>query len=233
MKNIVIITFLLVSTVSFSQIDSISADEIELVNQINQLRTNPKSYIPHVEDYIKRQEWFIRLYTQKGCKVQAKSTSSHVNKNNDGYGGVTISGIAMFKRNVDVAKTLIKILDTIKPSQALIINGDMYTITKNHLKYLNGVNKVGHFGKDSTTLDDRMKSVALKNNFKSYGENCMGNIDAGDPITKSLTYLLIDAGSDVINKKNGFGHRDNLLSKKWKYISVAINNGTWVQNFAY
>jgi len=218
MKNILLFLFL-VPLFGLSQ--SLSTDELKMVDEINTLRTNPKSYIQYVEEYISTQEWFLTLH--KTAKVKAKSTTSNQNSNNDNTNGKTLSGTDVFLRNIEVAKGLIKILDTLKPLSKLTVRTDMYVITKTHMEYLTSVNKIGHYGPNGQTLGDRMKPLKL-----TVGENCASN----EGIVKTIVLLLVDAGCDTF-KEGYFGHREALLNPKYKFVSVAINNIYVVQNFAY
>lgn len=192
-----------------------------MVSEINKLRSNPKSYIKHVEDYIKTQEWFLKI--SKTVKVNIKSTTSNQNTNNDQINSKHTIGDEVLLRNIEVAKTLINILDTLKPLSKLTVRSDMYVITKSHMGYLTSVNKCGHYGPNGQTLDDRMKALKL-----TVGENCASN----EGVIKTIVLLLVDAGCDTF-KEGYFGHRKALLNPKYKFISVAIGNTYVVQNFAY
>jgi len=61
MKNFIILMFLSLSISVFAQIDTISPIEVEMINQINTLRSNPKSYIPHLDRYIKERNKFLTV----------------------------------------------------------------------------------------------------------------------------------------------------------------------------
>ena len=52
MKKSLIITLLLVSASIFGQSDTVSFNEKDMVKEINNLRTNPKSYIRYIEKFI-------------------------------------------------------------------------------------------------------------------------------------------------------------------------------------
>jgi uncharacterized protein YkwD len=186
-------------------------DELFVINEINQIRTNPKSYIPKVEDYIKTQESFLDNFDR--LNVNVKSVNGGLDVNNNTVNTKTLVGKDVFIRNIKAAKDLINVLDTLSPTQPLRFDSDMYEVTKKHGDYLKTTNKHGHYGHDGETISDRLSG------FGSNGsENCGSN----------LLGLMVDAGI------SGYGHRYNILNPKWSHISIYIvpnYNGFMVQNF--
>jgi hypothetical protein len=179
MKNFIILVFLLVSSCVFAQKDSISAVEQDMINQINILRTNPKSYIPHLETYMEEHIGFL--------------TDSEIVVVND----------------------VIKELNKTKPVRGLIKCDYVDSITKSHLKRLRIEDKFCVECASDSTLNYRFKHLKIK----YVGENL---ITSTEPI-ESIVFLLI-MNSDT---------RERLLYRKWRYISVAIDEDISIQDFAY
>ena len=65
MKNLFVILFVVFSSVVFSQ----SVEEMNMIIEINKIRKDPKSYIPVVEDYIKKQEIVLKLMSNPNVKI--------------------------------------------------------------------------------------------------------------------------------------------------------------------
>lgn len=193
MKTLITILFLVINLISFSQ-DSVR--ENQMVAEINALRLNPKSYIPKAEAYIKMCEKKIQLM------VEGKLITT-----------------TDFNIEIVAAKELIEVLKNTPSLPKLIINRDMYLVTKAHGEYLKTKNYSSHIGPNGELAPVRMSRV----NVNNVTENI---ITDNGTIIPSLLVLLVDAGID------GRGHRNNLLNPNSKFISVYTNGNVWVQNFA-
>ena len=130
MKNLLILLVTLFSFTATAQ----TAEELEMVNLVNQVRTNPKSFIPVIEDYIKQLDTLKKTnglcgknFTMKVIKCTSSANTSGLND-----------------RLIIEAKKLIKVLNKTKPVCKLILNTDMYIITKNYAKYLYTTHKLEH-----------------------------------------------------------------------------------------
>lgn len=196
-----------------NQVFTQTSEELEIINQINQIRTNPKSYIPKVESYIKSQEFFLNNLD----KVKVTSVSGNSNKSNDMTNKKVLTGREVFIRNIRAAKDLINVLDTITPMKPLEFDSIMYVVTVSHGQYLKSVNQTGHYGPNGQTVYERLSHVS-----KTVSENC----------GTSLISLMVDAGIP------GYGHRYNILNPKWSHISVYFiqnhpryDNRFMIQNF--
>ena len=211
MKNILTYILIILSTLSYS----ITKEESDLVNEINSIRKNPKSYIPKVEDYIIKQKKLMLMVGGK-LKVNIKSNSGVMSKDNTMVNSKTLVGVDVLKRNINSAEELILVLEGLEPMDTLKFSYDMYPITVKHGNYLKEENTLGHYGPKGETLYDRFNSNEVS-------ENC----------GTSLISLMVDSG--VENR----GHRKNILDPDWGYISVFYikNHPTWgnksmVQNFS-
>jgi len=195
-----------------------------IFSEINNVRTNPKSYIPLIENYILTQEK-MKILIRKG-KFKTTSISGVMTSDNKMKNPKTISGISCVNRNIMAAKELILELKKIKKLNSLIFNSYMDSITDEHGKYLDSVNTRGHYGPNKETLSNRFNSL----NLRIISENVCS---VGSFIYKTqnvkpiIINLLVDAGID--NR----GHRRNILDPKVKLISIYMSKKTCVQNFAF
>lgn len=142
---------------SFAQ----TAEEIEMVTLINQVRTNPESFIPAVEAYIASAKKLKAL----GAKTTNKSTSKSVD--------IVAEGEA-----------LIAFLKSAKPVKALKLSTFLYANTKSHAQYLDSTKQLSHTGPNGQTLVDRTKNVS-----KTAGENCGTGKTATDVMVQLLIDL--------------------------------------------
>lgn len=210
MKKFITILLVLLPFVCLTQTD----EEMSMIHEINEIRKDPKSFIPLVEDYIKVQEKNIEFMNKPNVKVTAKSTEVKLDKDNNLVPtGKTTSGVSVFHKRITVAKELIKELESMTPLDTLVFDSTMYSITKNHGEYLTSINKIGHYDKNGDGCSVRFKDVG---NVSENVANNGGNV---------LLAFMIDYG--VSNK----GHRKNILDPRAKYISVFINEYCVVQNF--
>ena len=195
-----------------------------MVNEINKVRGNPKSYIPVVERYIELQERYLNRI--KSGKSKITSTSGTMTKSNGIKNTKSISGAAVVVRNIKAAKELIIELRNMKPLNELLFCQSIDSITNLHGKYLDSVNVSGHFGLNGQTLTDRFEGLKLKEvteNVCSVGSF----IYTTKNVTPIILMLLVDGG---IKDR---AHRKNILNPKSKFIGIYMSKGTCVQNFTY
>jgi uncharacterized protein YkwD len=128
MKKLATIILIICSvSASFAQ----TAKETEMVALINQVRTNPKSFIPVVEAFINNGGTGLKLKVKSNPKMIAE------------------------------AKALIAFLSTVKPVDSLKTSSVLYPITKAHVNYLDSTKTLSHTGRNGQTLADRTKSTGL------------------------------------------------------------------------
>jgi uncharacterized protein YkwD len=200
MKNLLTFLLVLLTLSVTSQTDT----EQVMVNGINQVRTNPKSYITEVESYITTQELLLEMVASG--QVVIKSTR----------GGSTKD---ILNDRIESAKELILVLDTLTPMDSLSFNSDMQVFTKLHGEYLKSINSSTHRDVNGGFAADRMKSL----NLKSVRENI--TTDNGNAVL-AIIELLVDSG---ISSR---AHRVLLLNPSFTQVSVYTNGKTWIQNFA-
>jgi uncharacterized protein YkwD len=204
MKKLFVIAFTLLSISLFSQTN----EELLMVKEINELRTNPKSYMGYVEKYIKSN---VR-------KIEKIKDGTATIKSSDGK-----SGLEVINRNIKAAQELLSILDTLTPLDTLVFNIDMYLITKSHAQYLDSTNKFSHYSENGDRAYQRFKNLKVD----GVTENLSGVSSYRKTFKPLITNLLIDSG--IENR----GHRNNLLNPKSRFVSVGIVDGVCVQNFAH
>jgi hypothetical protein len=185
--------------------------EMVMVGEINEIRKNPKSYIPKVEKYIRSAESMLSMYDNKNVTINTKSVSGGSTKTNDMKNGKTINGKDVFIQRIEAAKELILILDTLQSMDTLVFDSTMYPITITHGKYVEKTGKIGHYGPNGTKPLDR------------FGYDVGENLTNGG--NRGLISLMVDAG--VYTR----GHRKNILNRNYKEISIYISDFVVVQNF--
>ena len=175
-----------------------------MVDKINEIRVNPKSFIPEIKSYIGSNERMLKLITSGKVKITSNN-------------GMTNADV--IKSNIDAAKELINELNNTKSLPKLTFNTKMYSVTKAHGQFLDSIKTMQHQDKNGGLANDRMKGLG----FTVVTENLV--IDNGRVIS-ALIVLLVDA------RIEGRGHRKNLLDSRVKFVSVSTNGTVWVQNFA-
>ena len=194
MKSLTTILLVLISLKVNSQ--SFTSKDSAMVAEINNLRTNPQSYIPLVEEYIAKHKALLK----NNVKFLAEETRS--------------------------ADELINILKKLDPLPSLLINKDMFPITKTHTDYLVSIDSITHINANGKSSSERFNDLK----FNSVSEN-IGKINKYLYNKGDFKTILLELLIDTCDK--GRGHRCNLLNPYNKYISVHISNGYYVQNFAY
>lgn len=180
-----------------------TAEELKMVNLINEVRTNPKSFIPAVEFYIEILESKSKPFVEiKGATVTKKT-----NHTSDAV-----------KPMIDEAKKLIVFLNTVKPVDKLEISNELYPVTKIFASYLDSTKQLGHTGYNGQSLNARTK----KFRFMLVGENCVKDAN----VETAMLQLLLDFGT------KSKGHRTNIFDKSFTKVAVAKIGYTWVQDFA-
>jgi uncharacterized protein YkwD len=201
MKNLLVAITIILSLTSSAQ----TAQETEMFNLVNQVRTNPKSFILVVEAYIKT----LETTPESFGSIKLKRVTVTKKTNN----AKTISNPL-----IKEAKELIVFLTSQKPLKALTISPSLYVIAKAQSEYIDSIKKLTHDGPNGESVSKR-----FKNNIILCGENCAASTSA----TNAMLLLLIDNG--VKDK----GHRKNIFLKEFTKIAVSNTNQYWVQDFAY
>jgi uncharacterized protein YkwD len=144
MKNLLIIIATILSFTASAQ----TASEKEMFNLVNQVRTNPKSFIPVIEAYI--------ADMSKPKKVGSLTVTKKVDP----------SVIAELK-------SLISFLNTVKPVDSLVFSQNTYIITKLQATFMDSTKQVTHNSFNGDSYAKRIKPLGLTG-----GENCTTGADA-------------------------------------------------------
>ncbi len=194
---------LLVITILSFTIVGQTSEEIEMITIVNQLRTDPKSFIPVVEDYIKKLKITQEpIFDIKGVTI-TKRTNNIKSVNHE---------------LITEAKKLILFLNHVTPVKELMISENLYLIAKTQVTYIDSIKTITHAGKNCNSVTKR-----FTDNFILCGENCV----IAPSLTEALLILLIDSGN------NSKGHRTNIFLSSFTKISIAHKNQYWVQDFGY
>tara|TARA_R110000803_G_scaffold74903_2_gene139006 strand:- start:5747 stop:6415 length:669 start_codon:yes stop_codon:yes gene_type:complete len=219
MRNLLIILLLVIK----ASITAQTGMDILMFNEINNFRSDPKSYITLAIDYVITQK--SRINRIKEGKTKVSSTSGTMTKSNGMVNTKTVRGIELININIKAAEELILILENSKPLNKLLYSKDMDSITNSHGRYLDSVKQIGHFGPNAESLSDRFP-------YKYYpyvSENICNSgfaIKVRNDFKPAILMLLIDSRIETRV------HRKNLLSTKVTHISIYIGNRVCIQNFA-
>jgi len=219
MRNLLITLLVIItaSTTAQTGMDSL------MFNEINNLRSDPKSYIPLVINYIIIQK--TRINKIKKGETKVSSTNGTMTKSNSMTNKKTVRGIKLININIKAAEELLLILETSKPLNKLSYSKDMDSITNKHGEYLDSIKQSGHFGPNAESISDRFP-------YKYYpyvSENICNSgfaIKVRNDFKPAILMLLIDSRIDTRV------HRKNLLSTKVTHISVYVSDRLCIQNFA-
>ena len=146
MKYFITTLSLFVTLSTFAQ----TPDEAEMFNLINEVRTNPKSFVPVVEAYIADLNT-VKIINVNGVKMT-------VTKKVD-------------QTLVKEAKELIKFLNTAKPVSSLSLSKATYDIAKKQVVFMDSTKQVTHNGPNGVTFAERTKGFLI-------GENCTAGNNA-------------------------------------------------------
>jgi len=209
MKNLITIVFVIISVLTFGQTER----EVALFNEINNFRSNPKSYTLLVENYIKTQEASVEKI--KNGSMTIKSGNGKLDKDNKMYDVTTLNGINRIEVNIKAANEMLVILDTLPPLDIITFNPNMYSITKIHNTYINSIKRLGHNGVNGTSVSTRFKDTGY-----IVGENLctLGNIGDTMDLKPTILLMLIDAGISTR------GHRKLLIGPNYTHGSVGISS---------
>lgn len=238
MTKFILFLFTIFSILTYSQ----ECGELEsyAIKRINELRKNPKSFIPVVEKEIKQIDYLNSLNNKEGSsftmEIKTFETTSTDNLTEVGeYSGE--SSINLQKKECE---DLIKLLDTLSPMDTLVFDPVLYKkLTSIHASYLFKNKeklkyKNQHFGPNGQSYLDRVYSVFGSGVKISENITYSGTYSNNHDILKKdyervvdnvLLGLLLDSGLKIK------GHRENLLNPKNTKVAVAVKGNVHVQNF--
>ena len=130
MKKIILIVLLLISIKTNAQ----TTKEIEMFDLINELRTNPKSFIPIIENYEKCITNFSFKQNGKPINILAET------------------------------KKLKIFLKSVKSVNKLEFSNEIYSVTKTHANYLDSLKILSHTSKNGVTIGTRLPNITVGEN---------------------------------------------------------------------
>ena len=228
--------FSLLVTTSYSQfIDSLNtakncsymaAMEKEMIYEINQVRSNPKSYIQYLQPMLTQASEKLKKYG-KGYKNYSLTYTSSTKNGKE----IKTVDTTWHYTNVEEVKAITTLINDLKKIKALSVlkpDSGIYNAAKKHANDQNQHEwKLLHTGSDGSQPWDRIISFSPSMSFGN--ENIAGN--SRDPITARdiVIQLLVDDGIP------GYGHRYNLLDPGWTHVACREENYQsmywWIQNF--
>jgi hypothetical protein len=210
MKKLITIVLVFISALTFGQTER----EMALFNEVNNFRSNPKSYITLVENYIKVQESNVEKIKKGSMKIV--SGSGKLDSTNRMYDVVSLNGVNRINANIEAANELLIILDTLT-LDTMVFCPSMYTITKIHNSHIDSIKRLGHYGVNGKLSYDRFKETGFL-----VGESLctIGNVGDSMDFKPTLMLMLIDAGIE------SRGHRKMLINPNYTHGSVGISSYT-------
>jgi uncharacterized protein YkwD len=204
--------------------DYLSADEKEMIAEINRVRTNPRAYIQYIKPLL--------VEAQKKLRKEGRGSRSYGIMTSYRNGRATKKRIYFYENEEEVKaiKTLIEDLENIGELNALKPSKGIHRALKKHARDQKPKGDIDHLGTDGTWPNDRITKYA-KN--MAYGNENIAGITRSTPRSVVLL-LLIDSGI------KGYGHRYNILNPEWTHCScLAVGQITeeewamdyWIQNF--
>lgn len=237
MTKFIFLLFTIFSIPTYSQVYD-SMLESYTIRRINEIRKNPKSFIPVVEKEIEFLDYFNSFNDEEGGSF----TMTTKTFKSDDNGDLVLIKEYSPENSFDLAKkeceNLIKFLDTLTPIGTLTFDGDLYKgLTSTHANYLLD---------NSDSLDG--KNLHLGPNGQSYTERVS---EFGCCISENISRTGFDENSTIIFKNDDYkkivdnvllgllldsglkdkGHRDNIFDTTKTKIAVAIRGSFHVQNF--
>jgi uncharacterized protein YkwD len=234
MRKYLIIFFMLVSAFARSQDSSIlstaakcgymTADEREMIYEINRLRANPRSYLVYITPMLEAAKKRLKEYG-KGPKNYSLSFNS-----TNGIERFNIDTTWHFvnEEEVKALTSLVNDLKTLKPLSVLQPDSGIYTAAAKHAADQREHDwQLAHTGTDGSSPWDRITKFSPSMKFGN--ENIAGNsehVKARDIVIQ----LLVDDGIP------GYGHRYNLLNPEWTHIACKGERyhdqmSWWIQDF--
>ena len=230
MKYFLIIFLITSSSLAFTQTDInsarnanyLSADEKEMIKEINLVRSQPKAYIKLIHPYL--------VAAKEKYETEGKGYKHYSIRKTYINNKIKIDTIWVFanKEELKAIKSLISDLNNLKPLNILKPSYNIYKAAKKHGLDQNNNNwSLSHVGSDGSWPWDRITKFAPT--MKYGNENLAGK---GPTATSReiVIQLLIDSGI------SGYGHRNNILNPKWTHVAcyyggVHDQMHRWIQNF--
>lgn len=210
-----------------AQCDYLSADEKQMIYEINLVRSQPKAYIEILKPYLKKAEAELEIYGPGEVRYSLETTYKQQNGKLSVY-KVDTHAYYRYEEEIAAIKSLLKDLENSQSLSILQPDEGIYKAAKKHGRDQDRHDwKLGHYGSDHSTPMERI--VRFAPNMKTGNENIAGRYPEASP-REIVILLLIDSGIA------GYGHRHNLLNPQWTHVacySGGLHNGMfrWLQEF--
>lgn len=234
MRILFLCLLILVSSVARAQlIDSLntaknctymSADERDMIYEINRVRSNPKSYLVYIQPLLTEAREKLKKYGKGPKNYSLSYSSSNGLDKND----IDTNWHFMYEEEVKALNSLVADLSKLKKLSVLQPDTGIYKAACKHADDQRSHDwKLGHTGTDGSNPWDRIIKYSPAMSFGN--ENIAGNSE----FTKArdiVIQLLVDDGIP------GYGHRYNLLDPQWTHMACKgekFNNwmNWWLQEF--
>lgn len=238
MKIYFLLFFSLITTFSNAQTsDSLNtaqhclymtAEEREMIYEINQLRSNPKTYLLYLNPLLE--------VAKNQLKTEGKGQRNYCLTIGTKYSnGENLDSIdtTWYYENVEAIEAINSLISDLKKIKKLSIlqpDSGIYNAAKKHAADENAHNwKLLHTGSDGSLPEDRIKLFAPA--VLNSSENIAGRWGYTTSTPRDIVLdLLIDAGIP------GYGHRYNLLNPLWTHIACRAEKHRgyqdwWIQEF--
>jgi uncharacterized protein YkwD len=231
------IIILLFSISAFSQItrnlntaahcNYLSADEKQMIFEINLVRSQPQTYLNLIKPYLKKAEAELEIYGPGEVRYSIETTYKQQNGKLSVY-KIDTQAYYRYEEEVAAIKSLIHDLENLQPMSILQPDEGIYNAAIKHGRDQDRHDwKLGHYGSDHSTPMERI--IRYAPNMVSGNENIAGRYPEASP-REIVILLLIDSGIA------GYGHRYNLLNPQWTHVacySGGLHNGMyrWLQEF--
>jgi uncharacterized protein YkwD len=227
--------FLYISSIYAQMIDSLNTarncsymkpEEKEMVYEINQVRSNPYSYLEYIEPMLREAETNLKNFG-KGSRNYSLSYIT-TTENNKQTTAIDTTWHYTNEEAVNALKTLVADLKKLKPLRILQPDPGIYMAAKKHAKDQEAHQwTLLHTGSDGSQPWDRISKFSPA--MIGGGENIAGSYPK--PSARDIVIqLLIDEGIP------GYGHRYNLLNPQWTHVACltdGLHEGMyrWIQDF--
>lgn len=203
-----------------------TAQEREMIYEINRVRSNPRSYLQYLEPMLAEAKKMMAEYG-KGEKNYSLTFSTDT-KNGRETKRIDTTWHYTREEEVKALSSLVKELKILKSLSVLQPDSGIYNAATKHANDNDAHEwKLMHTGTDGSHPWDRITKYSPSMSFGN--ENIAGN--SATPTPRDIVIqLLVDSGIP------GYGHRNNLLDPQWTHAACVgrIYNKWmyyWIQNF--
>jgi uncharacterized protein YkwD len=202
--------------------------EKEMILEINLLRNDPKGYVRLLQEEYRKAKSTLEKSGKGSRNYSISSTYKTINGKEQPLKIDTVWNYQN-EEEVKAIESLIEELNHLSPLSILQPDKGLYSAA---VKHGNDQNRhhwnLGHRGSDGSWPWDRIRKFSPA--MKDGNENLASKYPEPTP-REIVLLLLIDSGIP------GYGHRENLLNPKWKYVgclSAGLHDGMfrWIQEFA-